>query len=257
MAQHGELEDQKSERGRKVSDDVTSLDSWSELNEKETRNGFDGNETTTRISGVILSPRNLRVIEEPPQPKLSRVKLLKSDPGQAHSTRSHKFFQVPSFSDPHGRQTYILEKIKKKPVFHQHRHRSVEQLTEKDIHKHDESSDEGNKNIESCNSVRLDHSVNTNTEDTMTSMRRTHSEDSLSSRQNCGCTDCLDGRRGQQPHSVPWDAVSKPPYIKHNRHLFPMERTHLNGSSFSSDVEQSEKVKNKIMSVWNNVKYGE
>lgn len=214
------FDDSKPVRTRRISDDVTSLDSWSDLNEKESRNSrHDGHESLAKPTELLLSPYRLSEMEYPPEPRLVKVKLQKSDCSHSgHSSRHNRFFQV---SQPSGSRVSALQEKQKKPT-QRNRHSSIDDIDE-------ENSD---VNFETSNAFH-----------------------SLDSSRQCDCTDCLETPSFEKS----LHRTSKPAYIKQHKHPLLLRKRHKDPSLNSNDpndLEQSEKVKNKIMSVWNNVRYG-
>ena len=213
--------DTRRPRGRHISDDVTSLDSWSDLNDRESRhrNSTDGHESSALSKELFLSPCRLQVLAEPPEAKMVKVKLQKSDSSQGPHRRN-KFFQV---SIPSGsKESPWQHKMKKQT----HRHMSIEDAEDDNTFIHERS-----------NKV---HAI---------------SEHISQQSEHCDCNDCIETTTLE---TTPYRA-SKPSYIKQNKNPLQMRnrlKERSENTSDPNDIEQTEKVKNKLMSVWNNVKYG-
>ncbi|XP_052777624.1 cysteine protease ATG4C-like [Mya arenaria] len=207
-------------RSRKHSDDVQSLDSWSELIPESPRNL---GETRSRTD-MLLSPAKLSTIQEPPEVKITRVKLNKSiEMDNPNISARPLLFSVPP--DQFVEKTNSHAKMQQKKHKRRQKHENVQQV----------SSDISDNSGLSGQSIT-----------------------------QCGCLDCKDaGRLGEhnsQLHSSPHrrTAFFKPNYLKQSAQPFQniLSKRQRSKESLENEIEQSEKVKNKLLSVWNNVKYG-
>ncbi|WAR23264.1 ATG4D-like protein [Mya arenaria] len=206
-------------RSRKHSDDVQSLDSWSELIPESPRNL---GETRSRTD-MLLSPAKLSTIQEPPEVKITRVKLNKSiEMDNPNISARPLLFSVPP--DQFVEKTNSHAKMQQKKHKRRQKHENVQQV----------SSDISDNSGLSGQSIT-----------------------------QCGCLDCKDaGRLGEhnsQLHSSPHrrTAFFKPNYLKQSAQPFQniLSKRQRSKESLENEIEQSEKVKNKLLSVWNNVKY--
>lgn len=210
-------------KGRRISDDVTSLDSWSELNDRESKSDGHEHSPSPRGRELLLSPSRLSAIEEPPEPKLTRVTLMKSEPSQTGFHSRHKLFRMPDTSDRTDDRGGSHHSRMKKP-WKKHQHRSVDNLVE--------------DNTERTANNRFSAS-----DRTPSSVYSDFKQDA------CDCNDCQQSTSGENRQAIPH-------IFKQHRLPFPSRSLHKDSPVDGNDIEQSEKVKNKLMSVWNNVKYG-
>ena len=215
-------------RPRIKSDDVQSLDSWSDLAIENVENGPSHclSNGGFRKTDMILSPSRLATIQEPPESKITFVKLAKSQNDKSTTARS-LLFKIP-----HVEKTDSHAQMQEK----KHRRR---------------------KCTEQKSKVQTD--ISEMAETSHLQVTETF----------CDCRNCEEPSTNISPvhhvndvYSSPLNknsVLSKPRYLKNSAQTSPGNNIlskRRKSKELENEVEQSEKVKNKILSVWNNVKYG-
>lgn len=249
---------------RRVSDDVTSLDSWSELTaDRSSKRNSDEIKSERRTVGeLVLDPQQLCNINEPAEIQVTRVKLEKSPVTKFHKSKyakSSKFFRIldsvpqevggpltPALDDENTIKGKFKKNVKMKKKKQENLPQPPEQLCEE------------------CNRREEDYSLPGSEP---RSLETRHTENFYQS-DLCNCSHCLSSTSGHK--SLPnlpsqeafySDSRSSQSYLKKHASI-PYLQTAMSQRTNAcdtdeSEIEQSEKVKNKIMSVWNNVRYGE
>ncbi|KAL4235774.1 Cysteine protease atg4c [Mactra antiquata] len=227
---------------RKVSDDVTSLDSWSELTSDNT--GKSPDDRKTKEKELVLNVNKLSTIPEPPVPKLRRVKLNKSgvnrlSDGQKSDQSVFCYLPgSPGVNDP----SPVPPVVKGAQFF-------------------DSKTFDGH-NLESDMYLRDD--LPTTSQSGPSSLLENHHTDI------CNCNYCLEKTSGHK--SLPllhshnesdsmFGSLNSRNYLKKHSSTPYLQNIiskmkNKDNSDEEPESDQNEKVKDKILSVWNNVRYG-
>lgn len=246
---------------RRVSDDVTSLDSWSELTADSKRNS---EEIKSERSGgeIVLDPQKLCNINEPAEIQVTRVKLEKSPMTKFHKGKYAKstFFRILD-SVPQEVGVPLTQSLDDENTIKGKFEKNVKMKKKKQENLPQPPPEQL---CEECNGGEEDLSVSGSGP---RSLETRHTENFYQS-ELCGCSHCLSSTSGHKslPNLPSQEALHSDPRSSHRylkKHAsIPYLQTAMSKRTNAcdtdeSEIEQSEKVKNKIMSVWNNVRYGE
>lgn len=250
-----------SRRHRHHSDDVKSLDSWSEITSDVTKSNNSKHEDKSKTfrrkvsdNDMVLNPSRLGTIDEPPEPKITRIKLQKSVPERDGRSAGgfSQFFKFPSENDSRN-----LENVNSQKGVYKH---------VKDKYHTNDIDKEGTSDQFDCCEKCHQLSKFSNSEDNM-GLKNKHVPRS-NSYEGCRCSHCEDNNTLDTGihtrNASPGVFRSNHTHAKHLKNQFnPQYQRFKSPKRVSSDfgnntdeVDQSDKVKNKILSVWNNVKYG-
>lgn len=239
------------ERRRRISDDVTSLDSWSELT-ADTRNESKS-DGTKEDNELVLNPKKLFTIEEPPEPQLMRVGLQKSAIPKIHDgnyLQSSKFLRMPQSDRVPETPENESRKTEFSQYSHKHKKHKKEKLSKELLF---ETCDACNKTVEDTSRMK------DATEPRSLDSRDMHD---LYNPNICDCSDCLESNSGHKSLPILSSLKTSHENSKSSQNFLkkhassPFLQTKKTADFDNGEIEQSEKVKNKIMSVWNNVRYG-
>ncbi|XP_045158579.2 cysteine protease atg4da-like [Mercenaria mercenaria] len=228
---------------KRLTSDVTFLDNMSEENTAHISSGEIESKRTQKCNELLLSPVMLCTAAEPPsETEITRIKLTKSVMPKILNSRymqSSRFFRLHD-DDP-------IENENSDLALGECGHNIKCHNDEKRPHDLLKRSQNSNKYNEDYSLKAEPTSLNTD---------NYHSN-------ICDCRNCLISSAGHKSlpilptqDSLYGKSISNQTYLKKHKSI-PYLQSALSKQTFDEvEIEQSEKVKNKLISVWNNVRYG-